>query len=71
MQFIESALLMVREIADASGILMFRENCKGHSRDPHAQYLAELDAKFFQPLLDAGRPSAFACEHLLFGICIH
>jgi hypothetical protein len=31
----------------------------------------ELDAKFFQPLLGAGRPRAFAGYHLLFRIRIH
>src|SRR6266513_5769613 len=31
----------------------------------------ELDAKFLQPLLGAGRPRAFAGSHLLLRMCIH
>src|SRR6266567_1581695 len=31
----------------------------------------EFDAKFFQPLLGAGRPRAFAGSHLLLRMCIH
>jgi len=31
----------------------------------------ELDANFFQPLLGAGRPRAFAGYHLLFRIRLH
>ena len=31
----------------------------------------ELDAKFFQPLLGAGWPAAFASYHLFFRIWIH